>query len=86
MLENETKQTKKVKTKRRVTKKIPSEVRRSKGILQDEMAKRCGVTYQTISNWERGFTFPPKTKWKVIEEAYGVPFEQLDFGWGVETN
>lgn len=61
-------------------KKRPRSVRRENNILQSDIAEKVGVSYQTVSNWERGYSFPPRSKWKKIEAAYGVPFEELDWG------
>ncbi len=49
------------------------------GYTQQEAADRINVTSDTISNWERGKSFPDAVQIRRIEEAYGVPYDLLIF-------
>lgn len=51
----------------------------NRGYTQDAAAKIIGVTVDTISNWERGKSFPNVPQLKRIEEAYGVTYNELIF-------
>ena len=61
-------------------KKRPRDIRREKNIKQSDIAKIVGVSYQTVSNWERGYSFPPRSKWKKVAEAYGCDINDIDWG------
>lgn len=49
------------------------------GFTQKSAAKSIGVTVYTISNWERGKSFPSAPLIKVIEDTYKVRYDQLIF-------
>lgn len=49
------------------------------GLSQKEAADRLGVSNKTLSNWEKGVTFPPADKIPAICELYGVPYDLLNF-------
>ena len=51
----------------------------NKGLTQHEAGKAIGVTADTLSNWERGISFPDAKKIKAIEEAYNVSYKDLIF-------
>ena len=51
----------------------------NRGYTQDAAAKIIGVTVDTISNWDRGKSFPNVPQLKRIEEAYGVTYNELIF-------
>lgn len=51
----------------------------NRGYTQDAAAKIIGVTVDTISNWERGKSFPNVPQLKKIEEVYGVTYNDLIF-------
>ena len=53
--------------------------RTNKGLTQEEAAKAIGVTRDTISNWERGATYPDVINLKAIEEVYQVGYNELIF-------
>lgn len=46
---------------------------------QREAAQKIGVTVDTISNWERGKSFPNAIQIRRIEQVYGVPYDALIF-------
>lgn len=49
------------------------------GLKQREAAKLLHVSRDTLSNWERGKTYPDALNIKTIEKIYGIPYEQIIF-------
>ena len=49
------------------------------GMTQSIAAKKIGVTEDTLSNYERGKTYPDIPTLRKIEETYGVNYNQLIF-------
>ncbi len=47
------------------------------GISQKEAAKRLGINVGTLSNWERGQTFPSVEKFKALCDLYGCPSDLI---------
>lgn len=48
-------------------------------LTQEEAAKLIGVTKDTLSNYERGRSFPDVPIIKRIEDVYGVPYSSIKF-------
>lgn len=46
---------------------------------QEEAAKLIGISSDTLSNYERGKSYPDIPVLKRIEEVYGVSYNQLIF-------
>lgn len=53
------------------------ELRRRKGITQQELAEVAGVSFQTISKWETGSAMPDITYLPVLAEFFGVSIDRL---------
>lgn len=53
--------------------------RANKGLTQAQAAKEIGVTVDTLSNYERGKSFPDVPVIQRIEQVYGVPYNELIF-------
>lgn len=53
--------------------------RELKKLSQEEAAELIGVSVDTLSNYERGKTFPDVKTLKRIEEVYEVSYNQLIF-------
>lgn len=53
--------------------------RELKKLSQEEAAEQIGVSVDTLSNYERGKTFPDVKTLKCIEEVYEVSYNQLIF-------
>lgn len=53
------------------------EVRTKKGFTQDEAAKRLGITFQALSNYERDVRDPDTALLKNMAELYGVSTDFL---------
>ena len=51
----------------------------NKDLTQIEAAREIGVSADTLSNYERGISFPDVPTIKRIEEVYGVPYSELIF-------
>lgn len=51
----------------------------NKGLTQVKAAELIGITVDTLSNYERGKSFPDVPIIKKIEEVYGVPYNDLIF-------
>lgn len=49
------------------------------GYTQAQAAKLIGVTESTLSNYERGRSYPDVPIIKKIEDVYGVPYSALKF-------
>lgn len=54
-------------------------IRINKGWSLEEASIRIGVSKDTLSNWERGETYPNIPQLKRIEQVYGVPYESINF-------
>ena len=57
----------------------PRVIRKRLKLSQKQVADMIGVHKNTISNWESGKIIPPKGKRKEIEQAYGVPFDEIEW-------
>ena len=49
------------------------------GYSQVEAAEKLGVSVYTLSNYERGITFPDIPLLKKIERLYRVPYKDIFF-------
>lgn len=62
--------------KMRVTLKVAQEL---SGLKQSEVAERIGVSVDTLSNYERGKTYPDIPILRKIEDVYGIGYDRLIF-------
>ena len=51
----------------------------NKGFNQAEAAKAIGISKDTLSNYERGISFPDVPIINSIEKVYGVKYNELIF-------
>lgn len=51
----------------------------NKGYGQDEAAKLIGISTDTLSNYERGKTYPDVPIIKKIEEVYDIKYDDINF-------
>ena len=51
----------------------------NKGYSQAQAAEKIGISKETLSNYERGKSYPDVPILKKIEEVYEVPYNQLIF-------
>ena len=49
------------------------------GLDQKAAADRIGVTPETLSNWERGKSFPNVPQISKIEEVYNTTYADINF-------
>lgn len=54
-------------------------LRINKKLSQEEAAKLIGVGADTLSNYERGKTFPDVPVIKKMEEVYEVKYDDINF-------
>ena len=54
-----------------------AQLRKDKNMTQMELADRMGVSYQAVSNWERGNSMPDIAKLKDLSEILGVTVDAL---------
>ena len=59
-----------------VGKKI-SALRKERNMTQMELADRMGVSFQAVSNWERGNSMPDISKLPELAEIFGVTIDEL---------
>ena len=50
-----------------------------KGLTQVKAAKLIGITPDTLSNYERGKSYPDVPIIQKMEQVYGVPYSELIF-------
>ena len=53
------------------------ELRREKGVTQEELAAELGVTAAAVSKWEKGSTLPDVLMVCAIADWFGVTTDQL---------
>ena len=51
--------------------------RRDKNMTQMELADRMGISFQAVSNWERGQTMPDISKLPELAALFGITIDQL---------
>lgn len=55
------------------------------GLTLKEAAEKLGISTATLSNWERGLTYPDALQIKNIEMLYRTNYEGIDFLYENET-
>lgn len=51
----------------------------NKNLTQAEAAKKLDISVDTLSNYERGKSYPDVPVIKRMEDLYGVPYSELIF-------
>ena len=51
----------------------------NKNLTQAEAAKMLGISTETLSNYERGKSYPDVPIIKRMEDMYGLPYSELIF-------
>lgn len=59
-----------------------AELRRAKGLSQEELAGSLGVSRQAVSKWERGESSPDTDNLIALARLYGVSLDALLLGKG----
>lgn len=52
-------------------------LRKSKNMTQMELADKLGISFQAVSNWERGNSMPDISKLPELAEIFGVTLDEL---------
>lgn len=52
-------------------------LRKSKGLSQEQLSEKLDVTRQTVSNWELGETFPNPEQLKILSQIFHVSIDEL---------
>lgn len=52
-------------------------LRKTKGLTQEEFANSIGVSFQTVSKWERGDSYPDITILPIISEYFETTVDAL---------
>ena len=60
-------------------------LRREKDLTQETLAEFLGVTFQSVSNWERGESYPDITMLPMIADFFDVTLDEL-MGRGQELD
>ncbi len=53
------------------------ELRKQKGLSQDEFGEKIGVSRQTVSKWELAQSYPDFQKLVFISDYYGITLDEL---------
>ena len=59
------------------TKEVQTELRKKRGLTQDEMAEKLLVTRQAVSRWETGETIPNTETLKLISKEFAISINEL---------
>ncbi|HPJ03285.1 MAG TPA: helix-turn-helix transcriptional regulator [Candidatus Limiplasma sp.] len=57
--------------------KTISNLRKQSNLTQMELADKLGISFQAVSNWERGQTMPDIAKLSELSEIFGVSIDDL---------
>ncbi len=60
----------------KIGKRIVS-LRKEKNMTQMELADKLGISFQAVSNWERGNSMPDISKLPELAEIFGVTLDEL---------
>lgn len=53
------------------------EMRKKEDLTQMELADKLGISYQAVSNWERGLTMPDITKLPELAQIFNISIDYL---------
>ena len=57
-----------------------AELRRERGLTQEELAYRARVSLRTVGGWEKGRSTPHKRNARRLAKALGVDLDALQLG------
>lgn len=63
-----------------------AEARRARGMTQPDLAEKMGVSFQAVSNWERGESMPDISKLPDLSRALQLSLDALFCGSAEETD
>lgn len=61
-------------------------LRKERGLTQDELGQKVGVTNKTISRWETGTYLPPAESLETLSEFYGITINEILSGQRLEAS
>ena len=61
-------------------------LRKERGLTQDELGQKVGVTNKTISRWETGTYLPPAESLEALSKVYGVTINEILSGQRLEAS
>lgn len=64
--------------------KFLKELRKEKGLTQEQLGEKVGVTNKTISRWENGNYLPPVECLSILSELYDVSINEIIAGQRLE--
>ncbi|MBQ8763956.1 MAG: helix-turn-helix domain-containing protein [Clostridia bacterium] len=56
---------------------IIKDLRKQKGMSQQQLAELCGVHQTAVSQWEKGRTMPDRSSLRLLAKTFGVTMEAL---------
>lgn len=54
-----------------------SEMRKASGLTQMDMAEKLGISFQAVSNWERGVSMPDISKLSALSRLFNVTIDEI---------
>ena len=60
------------------------ELRKEKGLTQEQLGEKVGVTNKTVSRWENGNYMPPVECLEMLSDLYGVSINEIVAGQRLE--
>ena len=60
-------------------------LRRKKGLSQEQLAEKVGVSRQAVSKWEGGLATPELEKLIALSECFGITVDELTTGRKADT-
>ena len=54
-----------------------SQARKKQNMTQMELADRMGISFQAVSNWERGVSMPDISKLLELSEVLGITVDEI---------
>ena len=57
--------------------KFLADLRREKGLTQEQLGERLGVTNKTVSRWENGNYLPPVEILQMLSQYYGLTINEI---------
>lgn len=54
-----------------------AQLRKEKGMTQEQLGERLGVTNKTVSRWETGTYLPPVEMLQSLSELYGITINEI---------
>ena len=64
--------------------KFLKELRKEKGLTQEQLGEKVGVTNKTVSRWENGHYLPPVECLSIMSELYNVSINEMIAGQRLE--